>query len=502
MIRLLRKRRTDPSTRCAGGRGLPRRSNPVESIRRGCLVFLSISGAALSQEEPAALRLDAGEAAKRFAISETDPKTAESPPPSIHPASYRDLLSKVTPAVVSVFPARLISLDNPDNDPISRFFGKESTDGSETMGLGSGVILSADGWIVTNSHVVHLVTGKLADSVSVELSDRRRFPATIVGADSLTDLALLKIEASNLPYLPIGDSDRVEAGDLVFALGNPFKVGMTATKGMVSATRRTNLELNGKGGFESFIQTDAAINPGNSGGALVDAGGRLIGINTGIYGPFGGNVGIGFAIPTRLMSQVLTGLARDGEMRRGFFGLQIEEVDEARAKKAGAKAIAGAWVAELMANGPSEIAGLKPGDLILRAGGREVRTRGDLRVELSCVRPGEKIDLVAMRDGSSRKITVVGAESPSVEQAPESTFTLDSLPGVKFKITGRGLEVTEIDSEKKGPGDRLETGMIIAVINGKSVRSADEASAALKPGVNKVVTKQGDSIRTLALRLE
>ncbi len=469
-----------------------------------------------SEPAPAAPRLTEEEAAERFTIDESENPSA-APAPAVHPAGYHELLAAVTPSVVSVFPQRLVTLDDTD-DPISRFFRprgeetdeteseeeeEENHEFNETMGVGSGVILSADGWIVTNSHVVHLATGKLADAVSVELSDRRRFPAKIVGADPLTDLALLKIDSDDLVPLPIGDSDSVKTGDLVFAVGNPFQLGMTATMGMVSATQRTSLELLGDGGYESFIQTDAAINPGNSGGALVDARGRLIGINTAIYGRYGGNIGIGFAIPTRLMTRVVTGLAREGEMRRGFFGIETDEVDQERAEQTGAPRIAGAWVADVMTGGPAESAGLRTGDVIAEAGGRTLETRGDLRVELSCLRPGDSIELSVHRRGEEKRLTITAAESRALESTRDQLFSLAPLPGVKFRLAEEGLEVAKVD-HGKGTGDRtaLVPGMVISHVNGNAISSAEEAVAAFRKGINKVVVVAGDTRRTLAVRVE
>ena len=298
------------------------------------LALLSASAFA-ADESP---RLAPGTAAEVFRASES------AAAPAAQPASHAPLLARVTPAIVSVFPARMVK-ETEENDPLGRFFGrtKEESDKERerTQGLGSGVVLTADGWIVTNSHVVHLANGKVADAISVELSDRRRFPAQVAGVDPATDLALLKIATSGLPALPIADSDAVQIGDLVFAVGNPFKVGITSTMGMVSALRRT-IGINGPGGYEDFIQTDAAINPGNSGGALVDATGRLVGINSAILGGSGGNVGIGFAIPSNLMRQIVARLAEEGKVTRGFFGLQTAELDADSAATAKLERIAGA----------------------------------------------------------------------------------------------------------------------------------------------------------------
>jgi S1-C subfamily serine protease len=311
---------------------------------RTALIVL-IATAAIADEPP---RLAPGTAAEIF-------RTSEGAATAALPGSYAPLLARVTPAIVSVFPARLVK-ETEEDDPLGRFFGRSKEESEKererVRSLGSGVILAPDGWIVTNSHVVHLPSGKIADAISVELSDRRRFPAKVAGVDPATDLALLKIAGSGLPTLPIADSDSVKIGDLVFAVGNPFKVGITSTMGMVSALRRT-IGINGPGGFEDFIQTDAAINPGNSGGALVDASGRLVGINSAIYGGSGGNVGIGFAIPSNLMRAIVARLAEEGKIARGFFGLQTEELDTDGAAAAKLERIAGARVSGVMEGGPA-----------------------------------------------------------------------------------------------------------------------------------------------------
>ncbi|MEZ5299608.1 MAG: trypsin-like peptidase domain-containing protein [Verrucomicrobiales bacterium] len=360
------------------------------------------AGAARAPAEPPP-RLPAGQAAAHFPLLADGGAGAAGLAPDPALPSFAPLMKKVTPAVVSVFPAKLVQ--EGAADPLARFFGQadEGGSGERAMGVGSGVILSPDGWIVTNSHVVHLPSGMLADAINVELHDRRRFPAKLAGVDPMTDLALLKIEAPDLRPLPVGDSDAVEVGDLVFAVGNPFKVGMTATMGMVSATRRSGLNINGAGGYESFIQTDAAINPGNSGGALVDVRGRLVGVNTAIYGNGGGNIGIGFAIPSQIVRRIAIRLAEEGKVSRGFFGFRTEDVSPEQVKAAGLDAIAGAVVAEIMAGSPADKAGMEPGDIITRLGDAAVENLGDLRLRLSFIKPGETavMELAAARAGSA-----------------------------------------------------------------------------------------------------
>lgn len=454
--------------------------------------------AALCVSADAAPKLTAEQSAAAFAPAETEPAAFE---------SDVKLLASVTPAVVSVFPAQIVEEDAAP-DAVDRFFGrgdgggdKDAKDNERVQGVGSGVILSADGWIVTNSHVVHFQSGKLADAISVQLSDHRRFDAVIVGADPLTDIALLKIEAQGLAFLRTRDSDTVEVGEPVYAVGNPFKLGITATKGMVSALRRSSLGMNGDGGFESFLQTDAAINPGNSGGALVDSRGRLTGVNTAIWGGLGGNVGIGFAVPANLFRSVIRQLAENGKVQRGFFGWQTADVTRADAAAAGLAAIAGAKITQVQDGGPAAKAGLLAGDIVLKAAGRPVVTRGDLRVEAGMVRPGGTLELTCRR--KDQPLTVTVTAGVSAEDSPASAaaaFRLESLPGVDFRKGTAGLVVEKISkalSSKTG----LAAGMEIVSINGTEVKTAADADAALRAGVNSVKTQQRGDEQTFAIKL-
>ncbi|RYD25554.1 MAG: trypsin-like serine protease, partial [Verrucomicrobiaceae bacterium] len=251
-----------------------------------------------------------------LASADTSPFTIDTTP--LPPGADTVMLGKVTPAIVSVFPGRLAKETKPDEaapgSPMDRYFRpdeKKDKDKPSEEGVGSGVIVSTDGLIITNHHVVTLSTGSAADAITIELTDKRRFPAKLIGSDRLTDIALLKIETTGLPILPFADSADVRVGDPVFAVGNPFRVGLTVTRGIVSALDRSGLNVGGSNTFEGFIQTDAPINPGNSGGALTDSIGRLVGINTAIYSQSGGNVGIGFSVPSNLARAIATKLLKD-----------------------------------------------------------------------------------------------------------------------------------------------------------------------------------------------
>ena len=422
------------------------------------------------------------------------------------------MLAKVTPGVVSVFPAVILEDDGSADNPLSRYFGRdrsgpggsekkdpEEQDHQRILGVGSGVILTADGWIVTNSHVVHLPNGKLADAISVELSDHRILDAVIAGVDALTDLALLKIDAANLTPLPLADSDTVAVGDPVFAVGNPFKVGMTATRGMVSAVRRTGLGINGESGYESFIQTDASINPGNSGGALVNHHGQLAGINTAIWGTREGNIGIGFAIPSNLVRAVVSQLAETGKVTRGFFGLQTSDAGRKVCAAAGLAATAGVKVDEVMAGGPAEMAGLKSGDIIIEAGGQPVITRGDFRLALSLARPGESVVIAVQRAGQKTQMELKAAAGSGGAADPAAEISIGSLPGVKLRKGMEGLIIVRSGraAAKAGLGEGCE----IIEINGAAITSGEAAETALRTGVNSIKTKRRAHEETLAVRL-
>src|SRR5688572_18419945 len=281
--------------------------------------------------------------------------------------SFDPMIKKVSPAVVNVFTttaARQNTSQNrsPFDDPFfRRFFGDDLPGGGETRrfrtprqnGLGSGVIVSEDGYILTNNHVVDN-----ADEIRIALSDEREFTAKVVGRDDKSDVAVLKIDAKNLPYVSLANSDQIEIGDLVLAIGNPFGIGQTVTMGIVSATGRGNMGLD----YEDFIQTDAAINPGNSGGALVDAQGRLIGINTAILSGSGGNHGIGFAVPVNLARNVMESLMKNGRVVRGYLGIAIQDINPALAAEFNVKNGKGALVGEVTPASPAAKAGLQSGD--------------------------------------------------------------------------------------------------------------------------------------------
>jgi Do/DeqQ family serine protease len=307
------------------------------------------------------------------------------------------LVEQATPAVVNIAVlSRSPEQDNPMmQDPFfRRFFGLPETSRPQ-MSAGSGVIVDAQrGYVLTNHHVV-----KDAQQIVVTLKDGRRLQAKLQGSDAGTDVALLKVEPENLKGLPFGDSDALRVGDYVLAIGNPFGLGQTVTSGIVSALGRTGLDIEG---YEDFIQTDASINPGNSGGALINLKGELIGINTAIIGPTGGNVGIGFAVPSNMVRAVMQQLVKHGEIRRGRIGLTTQDIAPELAKALGAQASQGAVVVEVAKNSPADKAGLRTGDVILAVNGRAVRGSSDLRNQVGLIPVGEEVEFKVLREGQVR----------------------------------------------------------------------------------------------------
>ncbi len=331
-------------------------------------------------------------------------------PRAAGPVSYAEAVERAAPAVVNVYTAKLVR-ERPNpllEDPfLRRFFGRllpESRPRLQTS-LGSGVIIDREGHILTNHHVI---AG--AAEIEVALRDGRHASAKLVGSDPDTDLALLRIELPRLPVAVLGDSRRLRVGDVVLAIGNPFGVGQTVTLGIVSAVGRRGLGINT---FEDFIQTDAAINPGNSGGALVDASGRVVGINSAIFSRSGGSLGIGFAIPTHIARTVAKELIAHGRVVRGWLGVQIQDLDPRLAESFGLRVAQGVVVAAVLRGGPADRAGLQPGDVILRIDGRPVRDARDALDRIAARRPGERVVLEGLRDGAPARWEATIGERPA-----------------------------------------------------------------------------------------
>ena len=319
-------------------------------------------------------------------------------PPGEHMSSYATAVDKAAPAVVNIYTTKLIQERRSPllDDPLFRhFFNKDSDNPGQRRetSLGSGVIISTQGYILTNNHVI---AG--ADEIAVALHDGRTVQAKLVGADPDSDIAVLKINLPKLPVITLGHSKDLRVGDVVLAIGNPFGVGQTVTSGIVSALGRNSLGINT---FENFIQTDAAINPGNSGGALINAYGDLIGINTAIYSESGGSMGIGFAIPISLARGVLTQIIEHGHVIRGWLGVKIQDISPELAESFNLKSTDGAIITNIVLNGPADKAGLDRGDVIIEVAGKKVRDVRDTLNQISQHKPGERIDITVIRNGKT-----------------------------------------------------------------------------------------------------
>lgn len=321
--------------------------------------------------------------------------------------SFRQAAHVASAAVVSISTSTAPQRNPQSNDPWFRFFFGDQGQGSSQpqSGLGSGVVVSPAGYILTNNHVI-----EGADDIEVMLNDGRVVKASVIGTDPETDLAVLKVNLDNLTAITLGNSDALEVGDPVLAVGNPFGVGKTVTSGIVSALGRSQLGINT---FENFIQTDAAINPGNSGGALVDVNGHLVGINTAIYSRSGGSMGIGFAIPTSTARAVMESIVQDGQVTRGWIGVEPRELSPELAETFGIPAKSGVIITGVLQNGPAAEAGVRPGDLILAVNGKAVNSVAELLTQVAALKPGVKAELQINRRQAEATLTVVpGRRNP------------------------------------------------------------------------------------------
>ena len=331
---------------------------------------------------------------------------ADAPVPA---GSFRAAAQRASAAVVSVSTSKTAARGPYSDDPWFRFFFGDQGQQAQS-GLGSGVIVSASGYILTNNHVV-----EGADDIEVILNDSRRTRARIIGTDPDTDLAILKIELDRLPVIVLGNSDALQVGDQVLAIGNPFGVGQTVTGGIVSALGRNQLGINT---FENFIQTDAAINPGNSGGALVDVNGNLLGINTAIYSRSGGSMGIGFAIPVSTAKLVLEGIVKDGQVTRGWIGVEPNDLSPELAETFGVKAKAGVIITGVLQNGPGAQAGIKPGDVIVKVGEKSVSSVSELLSSVAALKPGTPEKFSVLRRDEKLELKVTPGTRPKPRQSP------------------------------------------------------------------------------------
>ncbi|MDP1656118.1 MAG: trypsin-like peptidase domain-containing protein [Hylemonella sp.] len=326
-----------------------------------------------------------------------------SPPGAVPAGSFRGAAQKASAAVVSISTSKAPKNHPNSNDPWFRFFFGDQ-DNEPQVGLGSGVIVSPNGYVLTNNHVVDG-----ADEIEIILNDNRQARAKVIGTDPDSDLAVLKIELDRLPVIVLGNADNVQVGDQVLAIGNPFGVGQTVTSGIVSALGRNQLGINT---FENFIQTDAAINPGNSGGALVDTNGNLLGINTAIYSRSGGNMGIGFAIPVSTAKQVLESIVKEGQVTRGWIGVEPSELSPELAETFGIKANQGVIITGVLQNGPAAQSGIRPGDVITGVAGKPVHNVSELLSSVAALKPGSPAKFSLQRQNNPLELDVVPGVRP------------------------------------------------------------------------------------------
>jgi len=416
--------------------------------------------------------------------------------------SYADLVSRVAPAVVTIRSterSRAAQQFPFTDDPnLREFFGDrmpqlQQQTPQRVQGVGSGVIVNSDGYILTNHHVVDG-----AIEIKVELTDKRTYTAKLIGSDPPSDLAVLKIDANNLPTLPLGNSDKVRVGDFVLAVGNPLGIGQTVTSGIVSAKgRATGLS---DGSFEDFLQTDAAINRGNSGGALVNTSGELIGINSQILSPSGGSIGIGFAIPSNMAKAVMDQLLKTGKVRRGMLGVTIQSVDADMASSLSLPAARGAIVTTVAAGSPAEKAGLKRGDVITAINNQPVIDNNSLRNLVASLPPGSNVEVSALRNGHDENFHVSLAELPDRERPAteeDTSSTTGDTGNTKYGLTvqpltaqaasrygldadDQGLLVTRVDPEGSAADAGIRQGDLIQEVNRQTVKTVTDFNGALR----------------------
>jgi Do/DeqQ family serine protease len=422
--------------------------------------------------------------------------------PSVNPVvaggrdSYADVVKVVTPAVVTVrvqAKARVSPTQfQGEDDLFRRFFGERGVVPRRMpptrRGLGSGVVVSPDGYILTNHHVV-----EGADDIVVEFSDQRQHDAKLVGSDEASDLALLKIEGTNLPSLTLGDSDTVQVGDVVLAVGNPLGVGQTVTMGIISAKGRSTYV--GDGSYEDFLQTDAPINQGNSGGPLVNTRGELIGINSQILSPSGGNIGIGFAIPANMAKFVMTELRTNGTVRRARLGVSIQPVDSELAASLGLKEVSGAIVNSVDGGSAAAKAGVQVGDVIKSYNGQAVRDTNVLRNRVAETKPGTSATLVVVRDGKEQTLNV----TLDALQGPQTARSGDAAPDDRTQLgvsvvpltpqlaeqagaprNARGLLVQDVAPDGRAAAAGIQAGDIIREVNRKPADNIDTLRAEVR----------------------
>ena len=513
---------------------LPENNSSSRGSRRGQIAMAGLS---------AGIAAVVATAIPVFAQTATQTAPAVQPAPAIQPAqpmaalpprgapmSFADLTAKLQPAVVNISTTQRVEVGRfprfgPGTnleDLFRRFQEQQGDDGQpvtrEAQSLGSGFLISPDGYIVTNNHVISGRDGqKLVDTITVTLSDRREYNARVIGRDPLSDLAVLKIDGQSLPYVQFGNSEGTRVGDWAIAIGNPFGLGGTVTAGIVSALHRG---IQGGGAYDRYIQTDASINQGNSGGPLFDLNGNVIGVNTAIFSPTGGNVGVGFAIPAELAQPVIEQLRSSGKVRRGYLGVQIQNMSPAIAASLGLPKDRGEIIASVEPGGPARAAGLQQGDVVVKVAGQDVTPDTSLsyivantpigsRVPVEVIRGGKRQTLTATISERPSEAALLGTPEPQVDQDKGSRgeagaeaarkslgLTLQAIsPELRRQLrlpdTVAGVVIAEVNPSSNAAEEGLQRGDIIVSINQQPVTSpqqaADVVSAARKAGRDTVL---------------
>jgi serine protease Do len=445
--------------------------------------------------------------------------------------AFASVAKKVSPAVVFIRVEKEVSAQQMPQFPapfgddfFRRFFGQPLPKGHprpfqpapkrRQMGQGSGFIVTSDGYLLTNNHVV-----ADADKVTVTLVDGRKFTAKIVGTDPRSDVAVIKIDAKNLPVLPLGDSDKLQVGEWVIAVGNPFGLSHTITAGIVSAKGRSSVGISD---YENFIQTDAAINPGNSGGPLVNLDGQAVGMNTAIFSRSGGYMGIGFAIPINMIKVIFDQLVKTGHVTRGYLGIMIQDLTPELAKSFDLKDNQGVLVAQVTKDSPAEKAGLKQGDVIIEFAGQPVKKIGPFRNRVALKAPGSKQTIVVLRDGKRKELAVTigklpdkggsktAKSGPAAEKLEKLGLTVQKLTpelAKQFGYKGRsGVLVSEVQPDSPAANAGIRRGVLIEEINRQPVKSVDEferiVAKAHKNGTILLLVREGEYSHYVALSLD
>lgn len=470
-------------------------------------VFLSVFAAlALMVGMGAFVGVESGQASPS-AIPDL-PSENRSDDESLLPASgsFAPIVKSAAPAVVSVQVVKE-AVEQPMRqgfpgfpffrDPFGRGGPGQQPEPRRQRGAGSGIIISDDGYIITNHHVVDG-----ADEVTVVLSDDRIFDATVVGSDEKTDIAVLKIDGENLPLMKLGNSNAVEVGDIVLAIGNPFGLGQTVTMGIVGATGREFGIMAQQQGYEDFIQTDAAINPGNSGGALVNTRGELVGVNSAIISRSGGNNGVGFAVPVNLAHSIMKQLVDTGRVSRGYMGVGIQDVTAEMAKTLDLPDSRGVVISRVDEGSPADKAGFKRYDVVRSIAGKSIRDARELRLGVASTPPGERVEMAILRDGESRTLTIELGELPEGDNRPTPARTDREgvLSGVaveeltpqiasRLGVEGSGVVVTQVAPGSAAAEAGLRRGDVIEEVDRHEIDSVDQ--------FRDVVAESGDSVLLL-----